>query len=149
VAHQTVGHAGLAEAYIRANVCAGPDAAPAPDCPVEVTLGVLRGRWMPLVLLRFLREGALGFSDLAASLGGLSDKVLSERLARLTDAGVIVRHRTPGWPPRVTYELTPRGRALAPVLQAMWLWGHENGRHRSGRGHEAGARHGTGRPRTS
>lgn len=145
MAHQTVGHAGPPDAYIGADACAGQGAAPDPDCPVEVTLGVLRGRWMPLVLLQFLRDGALGFSELAAALGGLSDKVLAERLARLTDAGVIVRHRVPGWPPRVTYELTARGRALAPVLQAMWQWGQENGPPRSGGGHEAGARRPPGR----
>jgi DNA-binding HxlR family transcriptional regulator len=88
---------------------------------------VLRGRWMPLVLLEFLRNGELSFSELAAALSGLSDKVLSERLIQLTDAGVLARHRTPGWPPRVRYVLTDRGRALAPVLEAMWLWGAGNG----------------------
>ncbi|MFC4009603.1 winged helix-turn-helix transcriptional regulator [Nonomuraea purpurea] len=117
MAHQTVGHAGLP------GVCTGPDAAPSPDCPVEAALTVLRGRWMPLVLLQFLRDGELGFSELAVALPGLSDKVLSERLAQLTDAGVLVRHRTPGWPPRVKYVLTDRGRTLAPVLEALWLWG--------------------------
>ncbi|MEU6710229.1 helix-turn-helix domain-containing protein [Nonomuraea sp. NPDC046802] len=117
MAHQMVGHAGLP------SVCAGPDAAPSPDCPVEVALTVLRGRWMPLVLLQFLRSGELGFSELAAALPGLSDKVLSERLAQLTDAGVLARHRSPGWPPRVRYVLTDRGRTLTPVLEALWLWG--------------------------
>ncbi|WP_181797350.1 helix-turn-helix domain-containing protein [Streptomyces sp. WELS2] len=53
----------------------------------------------------------------------LSDKVLSDRLAQLTRAGVIERHRIPGWPPRVRYELTALGRALEPVLRGMWEWG--------------------------
>jgi DNA-binding HxlR family transcriptional regulator len=119
VAHQTVGHGSLLE------VCAGPDVRPGPDCPVEVTLAALRGRWMPLVLMEFLRNEDLGFSELAAALPSLSDKVLSERLTQLTDAGVITRHRTPAWPPRVNYTLTDRGRALGPVLRAMWLWGAE------------------------
>jgi DNA-binding HxlR family transcriptional regulator len=87
----------------------------------------MRGRWMPLVLLEFLRNGELSFSELATSLSGLSDKVLSERLMQLTDAGVIARHRIPAWPPRVKYVLTDRGRALVPVLEAMWLWGAGNG----------------------
>jgi hypothetical protein len=39
-------------------------------------------------------------------LPALSDKVLSDRLAQLTSADVIERHRTPGWPPRVRYVLT-------------------------------------------
>ncbi|MEU8471470.1 winged helix-turn-helix transcriptional regulator [Streptomyces sp. NPDC029006] len=52
-----------------------------------------------------------------------SDKVLSDRLAQLTSAGVIERHRTPGWPPRVRYVLTSQGRALEPVMRSMWEWG--------------------------
>jgi DNA-binding HxlR family transcriptional regulator len=98
---------------------------PNPDCPVEITLAALRGRWTPLVLHQFLRAEELGYSALAAALAGLSDKVLSERLAQLTAAGVLERRRTPAWPPRVTYALTERGRALAPVLEALWSWGTE------------------------
>ncbi|MGW7244032.1 winged helix-turn-helix transcriptional regulator [Streptomyces sp. NPDC054804] len=36
------------------------------------------------------------------------------------DAGIIERHRTPGWPPRVRYILTSQGRALEPVARSMW-----------------------------
>jgi DNA-binding HxlR family transcriptional regulator len=78
------------------------------------------------VLLQFLRNEELSFSELAATLPSLSDKVLSERLTHLTNAGLLARHRTPGWPPRVKYVLTDRGRALAPVLDALWLWATEN-----------------------
>jgi len=108
-------------------MCPGPNAAPSPECPVEVTLAALRGRWMPLVLLEFFRNGELAFSELAAALPRLSDKVLSERLAQLTETGVVRRRRTSAWPPRVTYALTDRGRALGPILQAMWRWGTEHG----------------------
>ncbi|PSJ27422.1 hypothetical protein B7P34_17720 [Streptosporangium nondiastaticum] len=41
----------------------------------------------------------------------------------LDGRGVAERIRTAGWPPAVRYELTPRGRALGPVLQALWDWG--------------------------
>lgn len=53
----------------------------------------------------------------------VSDKVLSDRLAQLTGAGVVQRHRRPGWPPRVRYVLTGQGRALEPVVRSMWEWG--------------------------
>ncbi|MEU1009384.1 helix-turn-helix domain-containing protein [Streptomyces sp. NPDC005890] len=55
----------------------------------------------------------------------LSDKVLSDRLAQLGEAGVVERDRRPGWPPRVRYALTPSGHRLGPVLQALWDWGTE------------------------
>ncbi|MGK3094516.1 winged helix-turn-helix transcriptional regulator [Streptomyces sp. WAC01490] len=85
----------------------------------------MRGRWTPLVLRAFLHSQDRSYSDLAQELPALSDKVLSERLTQLSQAGVLLRERIPGWPPRVRYTLTDRGRDLLPVLQAMWDWGTE------------------------
>ncbi|MEU3395363.1 DNA-binding HxlR family transcriptional regulator [Streptomyces filamentosus] len=96
--------------------------APSPDCPVEIALAALRGRWTTLVV-RELLAGERGYGELRAALPKLSDKVLSERLAQLAGAGVVARERRPGWPPTVRYALTPRGRELGPVLQALWDWG--------------------------
>jgi DNA-binding HxlR family transcriptional regulator len=118
VTHQTVGHAGTGVL----EPCAGPDPRPDPACPVEVTLAALRGRWTAL-LIGELSRGPRGFTDLARALPALSDKVLTERLAQLTAAGVVDRRRAASWPPRVTYRLTERGQALLPVLRAMWDWG--------------------------
>ncbi|WP_199199552.1 helix-turn-helix domain-containing protein [Micromonospora sp. RP3T] len=104
--------------------CPAAAAEPDPSCPIEITLAVLKGRWTPLVFGEFL-SGERTYSELSRALPALSDKVLSERLAQLTSAGVLERRRTPGWPVRVTYELTERGRALVPVLAAMRHWGAE------------------------
>jgi DNA-binding HxlR family transcriptional regulator len=90
--------------------------------PVEITLTALRGRWTPQVIGELL-GGERAFSEIRAALPALSDKVLCERLAHLTSTGVLDRTRTPGWPPRVTYTLTARGRRLAPVLRALRDWG--------------------------
>ncbi|MGV9249916.1 winged helix-turn-helix transcriptional regulator [Streptomyces sp. NPDC003697] len=124
--HQTVGHTPannqgdpLADCPDSALVPPGPE----PRCPVDITLATLSGRWTPLVLREFLRRGQATYSELSAALPTLSDKVLSDRLAQLTRAGVIERHRTPGWPPRVRYVLTSQGRALESVAQSMWEWG--------------------------
>lgn len=124
--HQTVGHTRpvggggpLADCPDSALVPPGPE----PRCPIDVTLAALGGRWTPLVLREFLRRGEATYSELSAALPALSDKVLSDRLAQLTGAGVVERHRTPGWPPRVRYTLTRQGRALEPVVQSMWEWG--------------------------
>ncbi|MGY4919488.1 winged helix-turn-helix transcriptional regulator [Streptomyces sp. 900116325] len=124
--HQTVGHASagdqdgpLADCPAGALVPPGHE----PRCPIDITLATLGGRWTPLVLREFLRRGQATYSELSAALPALSDKVLSGRLAQLTGAGVIERHRTPTWPPRVRYLLTSQGRALAPVVRSMWEWG--------------------------
>ncbi|MFF0739314.1 winged helix-turn-helix transcriptional regulator [Streptomyces sp. NPDC004111] len=119
MAHRTVGHpAGLPD---DPHANAG---APAPDCPVEITMAALQGRWTTLVVRELLR-GDHSYSELRAALTGLSDKVLSDRLAQLIATGVVERDRRAGWPPRVRYALTPRGRRLGPVLQALWDWGSQ------------------------
>ncbi|GAA1971680.1 winged helix-turn-helix transcriptional regulator [Kitasatospora viridis] len=119
MAHQTVGHGPLADCPQSELVPPGPE----PRCPVDITLAALAGRWTPLVLREFLLRGEATYSELSAALPTLSDKVLSERLAQLTRAGIIDRHREAGWPPRVRYVLTGEGRELAPVLRSMWDWG--------------------------
>ncbi|WP_070018946.1 winged helix-turn-helix transcriptional regulator [Streptomyces nanshensis] len=124
--HQTVGHG---RPYARSGPladCPQDRLVPPgsePRCPVDVTLATLGGRWTPLVLRELLRRGQAAYSELPGALPALSDKVLSDRLAQLTAAGVVERHRTPGWPPRVHYVLTARGRALEPVMHSMWEWG--------------------------
>lgn len=116
MAHQTVSDNQLLQS------CSGPVVEPDPSCPVEITLGVLRGRWTALVV-RELMQGPRSFSELAQALPALSDKVLADRLAQLVEAGALDRQRRAGWPPRVRYTLTERGHALVPVLQALWEWG--------------------------
>ncbi|MFF0809072.1 winged helix-turn-helix transcriptional regulator [Streptomyces albogriseolus] len=65
-------------------------------------------------MVRELLRGDHSYSELRAALPMLSDKVLSDRLAQLAEAGVVERDRRPGWPPRVRYVLTPRDAASAP-----------------------------------
>ncbi|GGQ10599.1 DNA-binding HxlR family transcriptional regulator [Actinomadura coerulea] len=116
--HQTLSHPGLPDDP-RANA-----AEPTPSCPVEITLHALRGRWTTLVVRELLR-GDRSYSELRLALPALSDKVLADRLAHLAEAGVLERERRAGWPPRTLYKLTPQGRRLGPVLQALWDWGAE------------------------
>ncbi|WP_026403185.1 winged helix-turn-helix transcriptional regulator [Actinomadura rifamycini] len=120
MAHQTVIRPGLPDDP-RAAV-----AAPAEDCPVEIALAALRGRWTTLVV-RELLKGDRGYGELRELLPALSDKVLSDRLAHLVAVGAAERHRLPGRPVRTRYALTPRGRELGPVLQALWDWGSRHG----------------------
>ncbi len=120
MAYQTVGHGDS----ILAHRCSAPVEQRKPGCPVDVTLDILRGRWTALILAQFLHTD-LSYSELSAALPALSDKVLSDRLAHLTKSVVLHRVRTIGWPPRVKYGLTDRGRTLIPVLEALWVWGAE------------------------
>ncbi|MEV0644455.1 helix-turn-helix domain-containing protein [Phytomonospora sp. NPDC050363] len=117
MAHQTETHAPGLPPHALAKVNA-----PAIDCPVEIAMNALSGRWTTLVL-RELLGGERGYSQLARALPALSDKVLTERLRHLESTGVVVREVTAGFPVRVSYALTDSGRRLGPVLQGLWDWG--------------------------
>lgn len=77
-------------------------------------------------MLGSLGSGPTGFRQLSRAIGNVSDSVLSDRLAELTGAGLIVRHVAEGPPVAVTYELTASGRALMPALEQIALWAQEH-----------------------
>jgi DNA-binding HxlR family transcriptional regulator len=101
---------------------AGATARPEPECPVEVALAAISGRWTTL-LLRDLMAGPLAYGELRRGLPELSDKVLVERLTALRGRGLVARHAHAGFPTRVVYELTDAGRALRPLLVEVYRTG--------------------------
>lgn len=78
-------------------------------------------RWSVLVL-RDVFRGVRRFEELHGDLG-VSRAVLSDRLRRLTDAGVLTRVQYQRRPDRFEYRLTEMGRELSPVLVALLRWG--------------------------
>lgn len=94
------------------------------SCPVELSLAVLGGKWKTVVLAH-LKQGSLRYGDLRARTPSLSDKVLSERLQDLQAQGLVSRRKSGRRGSPSTYELTPRGRSLGAVLQALYDWGAE------------------------
>ena len=82
-------------------------------------------RWNALIL-GHLSEGPAGFRDLSRAIGGISDSVLSDRLADLTAGGLITRAVSEGPPLAVSYQLTERGQALMPALHQVATWARDN-----------------------
>src|ERR687896_243394 len=82
-------------------------------------------RWNAVVLGR-LSTGPAGFRELSRAIEGISDSVLSDRLADLAGGGLITRTVDEGPPLAVSYELTERGRALMPALEQIAIWAREN-----------------------
>jgi DNA-binding HxlR family transcriptional regulator len=88
-------------------------------CPVELSLELLGGKWKAVILAR-LKDGPLRYGELRRLIPQLSDKVLTDRLADLRQAGLIA----PGGGKRGDgYRLSARGESLRPVLQALYDWG--------------------------
>ncbi len=88
-------------------------------CPVELSLGLLGGKWKTIILAR-LKEGPLRYGELRRLIPDLSEKMLSQRLRDLQDAGFVARSDEDEKP---VYALTARGRSLQPTLEALYAWG--------------------------
>ena len=82
----------------------------------------LVGRRWTGVILRALFEGVTRFSDIAAAVPDLSDKLLAERLKELDAEGIVTRTVIPETPVRIEYRLTAKGRALETVMEAVTCW---------------------------
>jgi DNA-binding HxlR family transcriptional regulator len=90
-------------------------------CAAAHGMDLIGERWsMPLI--RELLLGPRRFSDLRASLPGISANVLTQRLEGLEAAGVLVRRRLPPPASVQVYELTPWGYEAAPIFQALGRW---------------------------
>lgn len=91
-------------------------------CPVARTARLIDGRWTTL-LIRDLLGGPRRYSELQASLAGISPKVLAARLRFLEDEGLIHKKIYPVVPPHTEYSLSPLGRQLSGVIEAMAAFG--------------------------
>ena len=91
-------------------------------CPrYEHAIQLLGKRWTGL-LLDALMDGPRRFCELTATVEGLSDRVLSDRLRELEVEGVVERIVYPQIPVRVEYKLTEKGLDLRPVVEAIHKW---------------------------
>ncbi|HMJ34463.1 MAG TPA: helix-turn-helix domain-containing protein [Baekduia sp.] len=95
------------------------DATPRP-CAIADALELIGERWS-LLVVRELFWGNHRFSEIARRTGAPRD-ILSTRLRRLVDAGVLEKRPYSNHPPRAEYHLTPAGRSLAPVLMSIQEW---------------------------
>lgn len=96
------------------------------SCSVEATLSVIGGQWKVLIL-RELLIGTQRFNQLQRSLGGITQKMLTQQLRELEHDGIVHREIYLEVPPKVEYSLTPLGKTLQPVLDAMHEWGIKYG----------------------
>lgn len=93
------------------------------NCPVQRALDVVGEKWT-LLILRDAVNGVRRFDGFHRHIG-LSEAVLSDRLRKLTAAGVLkaVAYQEPGRRSRNEYHLTRKGWDLWPVLVALGQWG--------------------------
>jgi DNA-binding HxlR family transcriptional regulator len=93
-------------------------------CAIAGALDVIGDRWS-LLVVRELSLGVHRFNEIAASTGAPRD-ILTARLRKLVDLGVVETQPYSERPPRHEYVLTSAGRDLTPVLQALRQWGDDH-----------------------
>lgn len=99
-------------------------------CLAARTLETVGDRWS-LLIVRDLLQGPRRFSDLRRLLTTVTPKWLTIRLRQLEAEGIVTRDQRAGRR-EVWYELTEKGRDLAPVLEALLAWGFKYERHALG-----------------
>ena len=101
-------------------------------CPMDAVLRLLMGPWTTYILYVLRTHGPQRFGALKRQVGGISAKMLTERLRLLEAAEVVRRAYVPTIPPQVTYSLAPRGEELAGVMDRLnaiaQRWAAEEGR---------------------
>ena len=93
-------------------------------CPVARTLSVVGDRWT-LLILRDCFLGHSRFEEFAASTGA-TRHIVSARLKRLVEMGLLERKTYSERPKRYEYILTEKGRELAPALLTFKEWGKKH-----------------------
>ena len=92
-------------------------------CPphYEAAMDLLGKKWTGLIL-RPLMEGPCRFTEISADVPRLSDRLLSQRLRKLEEKGIVERRVHDARPVRIEYALTGKGRDLRGVLEAIVGW---------------------------
>ena len=96
-------------------------------CPIRSVIANVSGKW-PLLVLAHLSFGQHRFSELLHGIPDISQRMLTQTLRGLESDGLVSRRVHGTIPPRVDYDLTPRGKTLLPIIQNLMQWGLENRR---------------------
>ncbi|MFS4095754.1 winged helix-turn-helix transcriptional regulator [Streptomyces sp. AF1A] len=86
---------------------------------------LLGKRWSGPIVAVLVNHPA-HFADLRRAIPGISERMLSDRLAELGAAGLVLREVDEGPPLRVSYRLTEAGAALEPALQELAQWAKDH-----------------------
>lgn len=93
-------------------------------CPVACALDLFGDRWT-LLVIRDLMMGRNRFKEFTGSPEGIPTNILSDRLERLLQKGIVGQVPATEGGKRMAYALTEKGESLRPVLLAIRDWGLE------------------------
>ena len=102
---------------------------PRSDCPISYALDFLGDKWSLLVIRDLVFEGKRFYKDFLNSKEGIATNVLSDRLKKLENTGLITSKVYEQLKTQKEYSLTEKGKDLIPILIEIILWSakHEQG----------------------
>lgn len=92
------------------------------SCPVSRCMRVIGGKWK-IIILYALQNGTNRFGVLQKTIPDISKQMLTTQLRELERDKIITRKIFPEIPPRVEYDISPLGKTLFPIIEAMDKWG--------------------------
>lgn len=92
------------------------------SCPVTRCMKVIGGKWK-IIILYAVQNGANRFGLLQKTIPDISKQMLTTQLRELEKDKIISRTIFPEIPPHVEYGITPLGKTLFPIIEAMDKWG--------------------------
>ena len=93
------------------------------NCPVKVTMGIIGGKWKPIILYYIKTIGVCRFGELQRYIPHITKKMLTQQLRELEADGIVNRRIYEQKPLKVEYSLSDYGKTLKPILQLMADWG--------------------------
>ena len=93
-----------------------------PPPEIKAALKVLSGKWTLMILCQLSKRVAR-FNELKRTIPGITQHMLTTSLRALEANGLVQRTIYAEVPPRVEYRMTPHGRSLKPVIEALAHWG--------------------------
>lgn len=93
----------------------------AENCPIRNVLDRVGDKWS-LLIFCVLEEGPMRFNAIKRELGDITQRVLTSTLRKLEADGYVTREVVPSSPPKVSYGLTDRGRALFELMLPLIAW---------------------------
>jgi len=97
------------------------DEAETVDAGIRGAAMLIGDQWTLLIIWSALR-GTTRFDDFQSTVGA-ARSILSNRLAKLVDHGILVRHPVHPAARRQEYRLTRTGNALRPAIEQLERWG--------------------------
>lgn len=95
-------------------------------CPIANALDLLGDRWTLLVVRDVLFLGKRRFNEFLSSPEGIPTNILTDRLRRLEECGILVKVPYQSRPARYEYRLTAKGADLLPVLRSLIEWSNRH-----------------------